>query len=917
MILRRPFMQLLGLCVVVAGCSTMPSSASASFGIHSFAASFNQAPLAGMEPGAPGPPDFQAGSRPYQFTASFALNSTTNSQGETIPDGSVKDIQFELPRGVIGNPKAVPQCPMAVFESGGDLSSNCPADTQVGMMTLDTPGKNATVPLFNLVPPPGVAAQFGAVGLTPIIVGLTLSSTAGSGMTVGLHNVSQVLPITAASITLWGVPAASSHDPFRGSCLGSNGTSSGSCPSGAPVEPFLTMPSACGEPLTTTIFVDSWESPDTRVEESARTDGAGGAPSGLSGCDRLDFDPAIAVQPESSVADTPTGLSVDVSIPYQNDPEGLAEANLKDVAIEFPVGLSINPAAAGGLAGCSPAQIALGGESRPTCPDASLVGTFEVETPILSKAVQGSIYLGESATDPFSGVVTVYLAGEGDGVELKMSGQLSALSGAGQLTLTLDDAPELPLSGLKLDIFGGPRAVIATPAVCGTFTTTTELTPYSAPESGRPATLSSSFVIDENCAGGFAPTFAGGATSPVAGQSTGFALRLARADGQQYIQGLAATLPPGLLANIDAVPQCGDAEAAAGTCPASSEVGAIAVGAGAGSDPYYLNGRVYLTGPYGGAPFGMSMVIPAAAGPFDLGTVVVRGGISVNFSTSSLTIATDPFPASLEGIPLRVKNVDLTIDRPGFMLNPTNCAAQTIGGTVESDAGAGVAVSAPFRVVGCARLPFAPKLVASAAAPASRANGAGVDLAVTYPTGVQADMRSLVVELPRDLRARLTTIQQTCLAENFNRNPASCPPGALVGVGTVRTTILPSPLTGPIYLVSGSGFLPRLVMTLQGDGVTVEFGGAFHISKTGVTSAIFDAMPDVPLSSLNINLPRGPHSALGSNTNMCAHKPVLGYVFTGYNGARVKGTTKLAILRGCTREHPTGSHNGGGGHGKG
>jgi hypothetical protein len=546
-----------------------------------------------------------------------------------------------------------------------------------------------------------------------------------------------------------------------------------------------------------------------------------------------------------------------------------------------------------------------------------VVGTFEVETPIISKVVQGSIYLGESATNPFTGAVTVYLAGERDGVELKMSGQLSALPGSGQLTLTLDNAPELPLSGLKLDIFGGPRAMMATPAVCGAFTTIAELTPYSAPESGGPTTLSSSFAIDENCGGGFAPTFAGGTTSPVAGQSTGFALRLARADGQQYIQDLTATLPPGLLANIGAVAPCGEAEAAAGTCPASSEVGTVAVGAGAGPNPYYLNGRVYLTSPYGGAPFGMSMVIQAAAGPFNLGTVVIRGGISVDFATSNLKIATDPFPATLAGIPLRVKNVDLTIDRPGFMVNPSNCAEQKVGATVESSAGTSVAVSAPFQVVGCARLPFAPKLTASAAAPASRADGAGVDLAITYPKGAQASTHSLVVELPKGLRARLTTIQQTCVAEKFSSNPALCSPGSLVGVGTVHTTILPSPLTGPIYLVTGSGLLPRLIMMLQGDGVTVEFGGAFQVSKAGVTSAVFDAIPDVPLSSLDIDLPRGPHSALGSTTSMCGHKPVVGYVFTGYNGARVKGTAKLAILHGCPSDHSVASHKGRGGDGKG
>jgi hypothetical protein len=917
MIPRRISEWLLCVCVVVAGCATMTSAAHASLGLKSFAASFNGAPPAGSPPDTLGAPDFQAGSHPYQFTASFAFDTTTNSHGEAIPEESAREVQIELPRGLVGNPVAMPQCPLVAFASGGLLGNGgCPVDTQVGIITLDTPTLDVTLPIFDLVPPAGVAAEFGVNGFGPVVLELAISSANDYSLTVAMHDVSQALPTTGASITLWGVPAESGHDPFRGQCLKSNGTTEGSCPSGAPVEPLLTMPTSCGEPLTTKITVDSWENPDTPVVKSATADGAGGVPSGLLGCDRLHFSPTVSVQPESSAADTPTGLTVDVRIPYQNEPGGLAEANLKALSIALPVGLSINPATASGLAGCSAAQIGLGEASEPTCPQASKIGVAELESPMLAKTLQGSIYIAEPAAGQFDGVVTVYVAGAADGVSFKLSAQLSPQSGSDQLTFTVDNLPEFPLSDMRFDLFGGPRAAIATPLACGTFTTTADLTPYSAPESGPPDVLASSFAIDEGCAGGFTPSFEAGATSSGAGQSTAFSLRLARADGQRYIQSFAASLPPGLLADLSAISVCAEAEAAAGTCPAASEMGTIAVGAGAGGDPYYLDGRVYLTGPYDGAPYGLSMVIPASAGPFNLGTVVVRGEVTLDFSTARVTITAGPLPTAMQGVTLRIKSVILTVDRPGLMINPTDCAQQTIGGIVGSAEGASVAVSAPFRVVGCSRLPFAPMLTAAVEAPASRAEGVGLDLKVAYPKGVEANMSSMSVVLPRRLRARLTTIQQTCRAEEFTADPALCPPDARVGRATGRSSLLPAPLTGSIYLVTSSGLLPRLAMTLQGDGVTIGLDGAIRISGSGVSSAVFEGIPDVPLSSLEIALPRGPHSALGSSIDVCTHRPTVGYTITAHNGARVKHTTKLAVLRGCGRGRPGDLHNRGDKHGK-
>jgi hypothetical protein len=871
------------------------SPANASFGIHSFEASYTEAPLAGAEAETLGPPDFQAGSHPYQFMANFAFNTTTNAKGETVVDGSAKEVQIKLPRGVVGNLNGTPRCPQSTFMSYSLFSDTkkCPLDTQIGVVALN----GAKHPLFNLVPPAGVAGEIGTVVLlSPVVIDLSIRSGSDYGLTAELHNLSQAEEAKEISLTLWGVPADPGHDHLRCLALEGEPEATKTCPGGAPHEALLTMPTSCSEPLTTTIVAQPWENAGASVESSVTANGAGGVPSDLSGCERLHFDPSVTVQPESAAADTPTGLSVDVHVPFQGATEELAGASLENLVVALPGGLSINPATAGGLTGCTSTQIALGQASKPTCPDASKIGTLEVQTPILSKALKGFVYLAEPPGGLFEGTLTIYLAGEEAGLGFKLVGQLSAQHESGQLTLTLDGVPELPLSDLNLDLLGGPRGAIANPAACASFTTNAELTPYSTPQA---TARSNGFTIDEGCGGGFAPSFRAGATSPAAGQATNFALHVSRSDGQQYIQNLTAALPSGVMANISSVAQCGDPEAAAGTCPASSEIGTISVGAGAGPDPFYLGGRVYLTGPYGGARFGISMVIPALAGPFDLGTVLVRGKITVDLATSSLTIATDAFPTILQGIPLRVKSLDLAINRPGFMVNPTGCTGQKTDGTVGSTASVDAAVSAPFGVLGCAGLLFAPKLTAATLGKASsRGNGASLDVKVSDPPGIHANLKSVIVKLPRALKPRLSAVQHACLAATFAISPQACPPASLVGSAAVDTPMLSSPLAGPVYLVFHRGSkYPDLVMVLSGSGLDLQLKGTVEVTK-GISSTTFSPLPDIPMSLFELDLPEGSHSLLGATENLCAKHQTMLDALVGQNGARSENSVRTAV-EGC------------------
>jgi hypothetical protein len=902
MIGRRSHRWLLCACLALVGCAAAPAAASAAFGLKSFQMSLQRAPsVTPKTVETLGPPDFQAGSHPYQMTISEGLNTYVDAEGTPEPEGLLKDLDIKLPPGVIGNANAVPQCPMVVFENSEFLHNRCPVDTQIGVITLHLNGVVLTQPLSNLVPAPGHAAQFGLVLIAPEVVNASIP-TGEYALDLEQHDIGQLLPLTALSVTIWGVPADPSHDPFRGECLEgegeADGTSKGNCPSDAPVEPFLTLPSSCAEPLTATITVDSWEAPTAPVQRSATTDGSDGMPSGLSGCEQLEFNPTVTVRPESAAADSPTGVAIDVGMPYNNDPATLAAASLREVAVTLPAGMSINPAAAGGLDGCTPAQVGLGEEAPPGCPNESKVGSFEVQTPQLSEPVQGAIYIAQPPL-PFVGAAGVYLVGEAGGLTVKMAGQLSARSTDGQLTFTLDNAPQLPITALKLDLWGGPRATIATPPACGVFEATVALTPYSAPESGGPVARSNSFAIDEGCGDQFAPSLKAGTSSSAAGRPTGFALQLARTDQQPFLQNFGIALPPGLQANIASVARCGEAEIAAEMCPAASEVGTITAADGAGSAPDYLTGHVYLTGPYGGDPYGIVIVMPAVIGPFDLGTVLVRGGISIDLAAASMSISVEPFPRIIGGVPLRVKSIQMTT-KPDFMVSPTSCAAEHITGIVESRAGTSVTLSMPYQAVGCASLAFTPTLSATAEAPASRRNGVGLNLAVAFPAEPQASASKLVVELPRQVRGRLSTIQQTCRVERFAQNPAQCPPGALVGRAQVTTKVLPSPLVGPIYLVTGGGLLPRLEMTVQGDGISDELTGRFVISKHGVTSAIVEGMPDAPISSIAMDLPSGPHSVLGTKTDLCKRRLAVQYTFTAPSGAHLKGTTKLAVARGCS-----------------
>jgi hypothetical protein len=896
----RMIMGVVLACVVLLA----PAVARAEFGVvpGSFQASATNAA---------GEPDVQAASHPFALTTSFQFNQTTNYLGETGGDGAPKDIVAAQPAGLAGDPFATPRCTqeefLAYVPPHGTL---CRDSTVVGEVALSTTtlARNFPFtlhfPLYNLVPRPGVAAEFGFVALyVPVTMSFTVRSGGDYGLTANLNDISESLSLTGSTVTIWGVPGDPAHDPYRGSCLGLDGGSNGVCPSGVSPRALLTMPSSCGMPLTTGLSVDAWANPGLFLDQEAS------APA-LEGCEHLDFSPSIAVAPESRVAGAPTGLGVDLHVPQNEDPHGLGEAAPKKAVVSLPAGMAVNPSAAGGLGACTPAEIGLGNGEAPSCPESSKVGTVEIDTPTLEQPLVGSVYEAQQANNPFGSLLALYVAAEEpvSGVRVKVAGQVTLDPITGQLTTTFDNIPQQPFSDFKLSLFGGSRAVLVNPSTCGSYTASGELTPYS---SQTPTAVSSTFVIDQGCAAtGFSPSFTAGTINNQAGAFAPFTLTLSRQDSEQELNGLQETFAPGLSARLAGVPLCGESEAAGGTCPAASQIGTVTVAAGAGPEPIWVKGTIYLTGPYKGGPFGEAVEIPAIAGPFNLDEngkpVTVRGSIRIDPVTAQASVVSDPFPRILQGIPLKVKTVNVTLDRTGFTFNPTSCNPERITGAVTGAQGVSVAVSSPFQAANCATLAFRPKLVVSTAGRTSRTNGASLHVKLTFPKtpqGSEANIRSVKVDLPKALPSRLKTLQKACLAATFNANPASCPAASKVGTAKAITPILPVPLTGPAYFVSHGGeAFPRLIVVLQGDGVTVELVGDTFISKAGITSSTFRTIPDVPVGTFELNLPEGKYSALAANGNLCKSKLAMPTAFTAQNGAVIKQSTPITAT-GCPKKH--------------
>ncbi len=903
----------------------------------------------------------QAGVHPFQQTTTITLNQTadTSPPGSGVevahvnPVGLAKDLHFKWPAGLIGNPNPIAQCTDVQFfastESGA--ANRCPPQSAVGVATVtvnepSTAGVvEITVPLFNLVPRVGEPARFGfnvVLANAPVTIDTSVRTGGDYGVTVSSNNITQTAAFLSSKVTVWGVPGDPRHNRQRGwACL----LESRGFPVEAPLAPctgfeeeepppFLSLPTSCEGPLQTSVEGDSWAAPGSFQSFP----GAFEPKEALSGCNHLPFSAEIKVTPDGQQASTPTGLTVDVHVPQEADlnAAGLAGSNIKDINVVLPEGMSLNPAAADGLEACSEDQIGyLPSQSSPPrelhfseklpepllqglnfCPDGAKVGTVQIRTPLLPKgdSLDGAVYLAapapnaEAGQNPFSTLVAMYIVAKDpvSGALVKLPGRVTLNQDTGRIESSFENNPQLAFEDAELHFFGGARAPLSTPAHCGTYTTEATFTPWSGTP---PIKSSSSFQITSGPNGGpcpnplpFSPTLATGSPNNNAGSFSALTTTISREDGNQDIAGVQLRFAPGMSGILSGIALCPEAQANDGTCPEASKIGETIVSVGLGGDPFTVTGgKVYLTEKYQGAPFGLSIVNPADAGPFHLGKVIVRAKIEVDPLTAALTVSTGTIPHILDGIPLQIKHVNVNVNRPGFTFNPTNCNPQSITGTIASVQGASASVSSAFQVTNCANLKFAPNFSVSTAGQTSKAGGASLKVKLTYPKaplGTYANVAKVKVSLPKQLPSRLTTLQKACTAAVFDKNPASCPKESIVGQAKVITPLLPVPLTGPAYFVSHGGeAFPDLTMVLQGYGVTVYLIGSTSI-KNGITTSTFKATPDVPFDSFELTLPQGRFSALAANANLCSSKLTMPTEFTAQNGTVLKRSTKI-VVSGC------------------
>jgi hypothetical protein len=877
------------------------AGASASFGVAGFD---------GQTAASGGGSFTQAGGHPYSTSTTILFNQVTDGKGNALPDEAVRNLRIALPAGLVGNPLGTPtRCTEAELMAGTQalsISGFCPIGSQVGTATLvfNTGIGTYTLPVYNMVPTANEPAQLGFRFLTTdahIDTGVRFVD--GSYRVVAeLRDISNTAPLLAATLTIWGVPADSSHDSQRGKCAET--VEADLCSAGISQRPFVTLPTACTASrvgLETSLRAESWlGSSDNAGFFSHLPPGlpTPGPQQGPTGCANVPFDPGLTLQPTSQAADSPTGLHVDLSIPQVGleVPGALAASHLKDAVVELPKGMSVNPAAAAGLGACMPGQIGLGGDDEAECPDSSRIGSLEVETPLLAEPVGGSVYLAAQGNNPFGSLLAIYIVIKGPGFVVKLPGRVEAKPD-GRLVVSFDEDPQLPFSSLHLDLFGGARAALRTPPTCGTYTTRAALTPWS----GTPMVERvSSFEITSGpdggpCpAGSFSPRLEAGTSSPVAGRYSPLAIRLSREDGTQELEKIDLAFPKGLVARLAGVPYCPDAtlasiptwegagaaQIASPSCPAASLIGTLSAGAGAGPNPFYVDtGRIYLAGPYAGAPLSVAIVAPAVAGPFDLGNVVVRAALHVDPTTARVELAGDPIPTVLDGIPLDLRDLRAQVGRSDFILNPTNCEPMAFAGSATSAGGATASVGERFQVGSCSHLPFGPKLSMRLIGPTRRNTHPRLQAVFAARRG-DADVGRVVVGLPHSEFLDQAHIETVCTRRQFAAE--TCPASSVYGHAKAITPLLDRPLEGPVYLRSSSNPLPDLVVALHGQ-VDLDLVGRIDSVNGGIRTT-FETVPDAPVTKFVLSMRGGGRGLLVNSRDLCTAPAFSLVEIDGQNG---------------------------------
>jgi hypothetical protein len=881
----------LALLAAVTAVAALSLSTSAAWAIEITSVGASMTDLAGNA-------ERQAGAHP-DLRVRFVL--PPNDPGDPLKGPKEQPHSFEIdtPPGLVGNPEAMPKCPETGLKAAANGNgAKCPVATQVGVGgPLGFDGTLDPRAVYNVEPPEGVPAMF-AFNYNGVVVRMTPSVRPGDfGITVDSGVISQGIQMYGAEVTIWGVPADPAHDAFRDSGM-FGGFYFPPASTEAPRKALLSLPTSCpATPSLITTRMDGWYSIGDIATRSFSSDPDDAAYE-FTGCERLSFAPTTTVATTTNAADSPTGLDVDVSVPQTDEPDGLATAHVKDVTVALPAGLTLSPGSANGLAACTDAQLDVTSTDREQCPDASKIGTVEIDTPLLEDPIAGSVYVAsQQSDDPQSGkMFRIFIVAAGSGVRIKLEGAVKADPSTGQLTSTFVNNPQLPFSDLRVRFFGGPEAALATPAACGNYTTNTHLTAWN----GNAVGGASSFgVACRPGLGSFTPTFTAGSVNPTAGDFSPFTVAITKPDGQTVLDGLSIDMPKGVLAKLKG--------------NLGTQVGSVTAFAGSGGSPFPLPGKVFLEGAYGDAPYSLRVVVPAKAGPYDLGDVVVRQKVYVDRTTAQVKVVSDPIPTIVKGVPTRLQRLDVNIDKPGFMVNPTSCEASEVKATLRSAAGQTAPINARFKVGSCGDLGFSPKLSMALTGKKQVTTGKhpGIRAKLRQASG-QAGIGKAKVTLPAAVALDPDNAQALCEFVDGTKPDLEnhCPEGSIVGRARAKTPLLERDLTGDVYFVknvrkdkkTGNEIrtLPMIVVALRGE-IAINLKGEASTTKAGSLVNTFANVPDAPISAFNLNIDGGNNGILAvtrtrkSKINLCAkpnsHRAAVD--LDGRNGKNADYATKV------------------------
>jgi hypothetical protein len=906
-----------------------PASVSAAFGLKELDVAFENQD---------GSEAIQAGAHPFAVKTTLALNTIEDEAlGYEVPAEDIRDLEVAQIPGLVGAPAATPRC-----ENSDFLARRCPASSQVGVVDAVTQhtGHVEHLPLYNVLPPPGVAAKLGFEVLSvPVTIELGVNPDPPYNVLAELTGITQALPFYRSEVTIWGVPAAHSHDAER----------EGGAAANVPEVPFITLPRACQGPLGTIFKADSWQNPGIfdqpppiLTHDSAQPPN----PLGFTGCGKLGFQPSITAQPTSKAASSPSGLdfSLDVKDEGLANPTGIAGSDIKRAVVTLPEGFSANPSLAEGLNVCTEAQLQAEtafSEPGAGCPDASKIGSVEVETPLLEENVDGALYIAKPYENEFGSLLALYIVirNKNLGIVVKQGLKIEPDPLTGQLTTVADNLPQLPFSHFRLHFREGARSPLATPPTCDgdpsipgnqPFAVSAELTPWSG---GPPTTTTSAFQIITGpnagpCPSGATPPFhpglSAGTLNNAAGRFSPFNVRLSRSDSEQEITHFSIKLPPGVAGKLAGIPFCPDAQIAAATartgphggqeeidspsCPAASQVGRSLAGSGVGPSLAYAPGKIYLAGPYHGHPVSLVAITAGVVGPFDIGTVVVRLAIDVNPETGEVFLdstGSDPIPHIIEGIPVHLRDIRAYTDRPEFTFNPTSCARKSTAATVlgsgldfvsEADDNPFVSTS-PFQAADCAALPFEPKLSLKLIGGTKRGAYPKLKAFLRMHGFGEAGVAKARVTLPRSefiANAHFNTICTRVQFKQQGGNGEACPAGSIYGWARAKSPVLADPLEGPIFLRSSEHELPDVVASLRGQEINVHLVG--HVdSVKGQLRNTFETVPDAPVEWASFSFAGQKKGLFENSTNLCAATHKAKVEFTGQNGKVANYATPLKV----------------------